>query len=158
MISPKGVSALHPEGTNVQFDFKRVRQFKYWEKDIADASWTLVGGTTPPGISDDSSNNDEDLHDRNDVIWVEDTPGFAAVAAPHHLAALEVFFDEEVHLILNKGDNTVTAMTGAVVSKTLRWYAIINAKEDAVSHKWTRNLARRNEVREGSITLGSQPQ
>jgi len=125
---------------------------------VEDENWTLHPTfTDPPGTDDDSHNNDEDLHDRNDVVWVNDGPGTFGDARSD-LRQTEYAFVEFVHLVLNKTTNEVDAMDGLLVSQQLHWYAIVNLKKDATSGNWVRNLARRNEVREGTLTIGDDPQ
>jgi len=154
-ITPAGVSALD----GVQFDFKRTVEKKLWFKNVGDPNWTIdAGNTLPAGTGDDTHNNDEDLHDNNDVIWAIDGPGLASDVALDDFLAVEFDFREPVHLILNGADNTVNPASGQECSEKFEWYSILNVKKNTTTGKWIRNLDRKNEIKQGAITIGNQPQ
>ncbi|MCH8048403.1 MAG: Ig-like domain-containing protein [Planctomycetes bacterium] len=151
-ISPSGVSAL--EG--VQFDFKRRMDRRIFEKNVDDETW--AADELEEDLDDDSSNEDEDLHDANDVIWVNDTPGVLGTAVVEtDFAAIEWNFREHVDLILNQVPNTTTPMSGLRVSRDLDWHSILNVRKSSTGN-WIRNDSRKNRIGEGAITIGTQPQ
>ena len=129
-ISPPGVSAIGT-GTQVQFDFKRTLQRKNWVKNANDAQWTL-DDEVEAGSPDDPNNGDEDLHDKNDVIWVIDTPGRQEGNATHDFLAIEWQFIETVDLILNEDTNVLNPMGGPLISEEFPWYSIMNLKRSRV--------------------------
>lgn len=151
-ISPSGVSALD----GVQFDFKRIKEQRAWSKTDAAETWTEDFHVT--NVNDDGHNDDEDLHDKNDVIWAFDTAGRADGAADPDLTVSEWNFREYVNLILNQLTNKVNPMNGLRVSRDLNWHAIVNLKKSGATGKWIRNSALKNHIREGTITIGVQPQ
>lgn len=151
-MTPGGVSAI----PGVQFDFKRTKQLKTFWKNTGDAAWGIQD-SDPAGTPDDTGNQDEDLHDGNDIIWVVDLPGGPAGTATRDLLQQEYDMREWVDLILNKPSNATTAMSGQKCSNVFSWYSILNAKKDAATGKWVRNNARRNEIRQGTLTIGNTP-
>ncbi len=156
-IIPQGVSALG----GVQFDFKRTKEAKSWKKKAGDKKWT-VQAVYPAGSDDDPDNEDEDLHDRNDVVWVIDAPGFAWKRTESwDFRVQEAEFIESLHLILNQKSNRKKAISGTLISNELKWYSIVNCKKDPQEKpknaRWVRNTDRLNHIREGDITIGDQP-
>ncbi len=160
IVSPAGVAAIDPPGsTTVQFDFKRSVQSQFWQKFVGQP-WNLnVAQSHPAGDDDDGSNNDEDLHDGNDVIWVNDTPGLPLVASNGQIEGVQIEwqFGESVMLILNQSDNTVTPMTGPVVSRNRLWYSILYLKAVPGDGQLDRGSSPPNRIEPGSITFGSAP-
>ena len=109
-------------------------------------------------IDDDTGNRDEDLHDRNDIIWGIDSPGAPTQPAGTDFSAQEWVMTETVHLILNDTEiNWSAPKTGILVSGEFYWYAIWHAKKDPATGVWIRNDDARNEIREGTITIGDTP-
>lgn len=152
-VTPSGVSALD----GIQYEFRRSRDGKAWEKDPADPTWTKTDDITG---SDDTSNADEDTHDGNDTIYVVDFPGLPSTfTSPKSLVRMEIQFTEHVELLLNKPTNVLTPGTlGPKISDDLDWYTVLDAKKNT-GGKWVRNAGAgtSNKIRTGTITVGNQP-
>ena len=150
-LTPAGVSGLGLSW--VQFDFKRTKRGRLWRRNAGDGQWTL--DHDEPLGPDDTDNDDEDLHDENEVVWSVDSPGILTTANVDFMQ-LEQAFEETVELILNQADNTHDAKTGPLISEPFKWYSIINLTKDAEG-AMVRNTARRNEIRPGNLSIGDQP-
>ena len=156
-ITPDGVSALG----KVQFEFTRTVVGRAWAKNAIGDPWQDISeaaGLDPvTPQNDDATNKDEDLHDGNDVIWSTDSTGQGGGPAPVEFMAVETNFSQTIELLLDKDPNTVNPINGPSISDEFKWNSILNLKEDGEGNT-SRNTDRKNQIKQGVLTIGTNPQ
>jgi len=154
-IAPSGAAQV----SILQFDFKRTKEAKEWVKGLNDAAW-LLQTTIPAGATDDGTNEDEDLHDRNGFIWSSDAPGVRLGKAKQafDLYTQQQSFVETVHLLINKADNTVTPGVGLTASEAFAWHSFMTLRYSNPQGYVRYSVpTEKNEIKPGPAVIGQQP-